>query len=139
VTLSLEANWFWWSVLSQTTLNLKTEIPAAGLTNTPLIFNWRDSLVIMAGVDYKISDRLSLRGGYVYQQATVPASTLNPGNPDSDQHYLSVGFGYGLGKWVIDGFYAVGFYVDREVDNTILPGKYHSLTNLGGVSVGYRF
>jgi long-chain fatty acid transport protein len=139
VTLSLEVDWFWWSVLNQTSLNLKTEIPAANFTNIPLVSNWRDSLVIMAGVDYKISDRLSLRGGYVYQQATAPESTLNPGNPDSDQHYLSVGFGYRPGKWVIDGFYAIGFYVDRKVNNDILSGKYHSLTNLAGVSVGYRF
>jgi long-chain fatty acid transport protein len=139
VTLSLEVNWFWWSVLSQTSLNLKTEIPAAQLTNIPLVFNWKNSLLIMAGADYKIRDQLSLRGGYVYQQAMVPASTLNPGNPDSDQHYLSVGLGYRPGKWVIDGFYAIGFYADRRVDNAILSGKYHSLTNLGGVSVGYRF
>ena len=139
VTLSLEVNWFLWSVLNRASLNLKTEVPAAHFTNMPLAFDWRNSLLIMAGVDYKVSDRFSLRGGYVYQQATVPGHTLNPGDPDADQHYISLGFGYRAGKWVVDAFYAIGFYVDRKADNAILSGAYHSLTNLGGVSVGYRF
>jgi long-subunit fatty acid transport protein len=93
----------------------------------------------MAGMDYKINDRFSIRGGYVYQQTSVPDFTLNPGNPDSDQHFIALGIGYRPGKWVIDVFYAVGFFVGREVHNPILSGTYNSLTNLGGVSIGYRF
>jgi long-chain fatty acid transport protein len=139
VTVALEVDWFLWSVLRQASLNLKTQIPAASLTNMPLVFDWRRAVTIMAGVDYKISDRFSLRGGYVYQQSTVPGHTLNPGNPDADVHYLSTGFGFRPGKWVIDAFYAIGFCMDRSVNNAILSGAYHSLTHLGGVSVGYRF
>jgi long-chain fatty acid transport protein len=139
VTLSLEVDWFLWSVLNQASLNLKTEVPAANFTNIPLVFDWKDSLLIMVGMDYKLTDRFSLRGGYVYEQTNVPNRTLTPGDPDADQHYISVGFGYRPGRWVIDAFYAIGFYVDRKADNAILSGTYHSLTNLGGVSVGYRF
>ena len=69
----------------------------------------------------------------------VPDNTLTPGEPDADQHYITVGFGYRPGKWTIDAFYAIGFYVDRNVDNAILSGEYHSLDNIGGVSIGYRF
>jgi long-chain fatty acid transport protein len=139
LTLSLEADWYRWSVLSRTALNLETQIPAARFTNISLVFNWKDALLIMAGMDYKISDRFSIRGGYIYQQTSVPDFTLNPGNPDSDQHFIAVGLGYRPGKWVIDAFYAIGFYVDRQVDNAILSGTYNSLNNLGGVSIGYRF
>jgi long-chain fatty acid transport protein len=91
------------------------------------------------GVDYKICDRFSLRGGYVFQQTPVPERTLSPGNPDSDQHYVSVGFGFRPGKWVIDGFYAIGLFPDRKVENAILSGTYHSRNQLCGVNVGYRF
>jgi long-chain fatty acid transport protein len=139
VTLSLEVDWFWWSVLNRASLNLKTEAPAAQFTNIPLLFDWKNSLLVMVGVDYKLTERFSLRGGYVYEQTNVPDKTLTPGDPDTDQHYISLGFGYRPGNWVIDAFYAIGFYVDRQVDNAILRGTYHSLTNLGGVSVGYRF
>jgi long-chain fatty acid transport protein len=139
MTLSLEINWFLWSVLNQESLNLKTQVPAAKLTNIPLDFQWKDFLVIMVGMDYKLSKRFSVRGGYVYEQTMVPDNTLTPGEPDADQHYITVGFGYRPGKWTIDAFYAIGFYVDRNVDNAILSGEYHSLDNIGGVSIGYRF
>ncbi len=139
VTLALDLEWFWWSSFKRPTLDLKNEIPAAKLTDSTIAFDWKNSLLLTVGGDYKISDRFSLRGGYVFQQTPVPESTLSPGNPDSDQHYLSVGFGYRPGKWVIDGFYAIGFFLDRKVQNPILTGTYHSLSQLGGLSLGYRF
>lgn len=139
MTLALDVEWFRWSVLKQQVLNLKNEIPAVHFTDIPLIFDWQDCVLLKVGVDYKISERFSLRGGYTYLPTVVPDRTLNPGNPDSDQHYLAMGFGYRTGKWVIDVSYVIGFYVDRKADNTILSGAYHSLSHASGVSIGYRF
>jgi len=139
LTLALEVDWLLWSVMDRTTLHLAHEVPAAEFTDFGLNFDWQDSLVIMAGMDYRVNECFSLRGGYVYQQAMVPEPTLNPGNPDSDIHFITMGFGYRPGKWGIDAFYAIGFHVDRQVDNAILSGKYNSLSHLGGLSVGHRF
>jgi long-chain fatty acid transport protein len=139
VTLSWEIDWFLWSVDHKASLNLRTEVPAVKFTNLPVTYDWRNSLLIMTGIDYKISNRFSFRGGYAYQQSRVPEQSLDPGDPDADEHIFSMGLGYRKGNWVIDAFYAIGFYVDRSVNNAILSGTYHSLANSGGVTIGHRF
>jgi long-chain fatty acid transport protein len=70
--------------------------PEAGMTDSVIAFDFSDTWRLKAGVEYKVTERLALRGGYAFVINPVPDHTLNPGNPDSNQHNFSIGFG---NKW----------------------------------------
>jgi long-chain fatty acid transport protein len=139
LTLALDVEWLRWSSFKRLALVLDKKVPAAGFSDIVTDLDWSDAMFIKVGVDYKARENFSLRAGYAYQETPIPEHTLSPGNPDSDQHCFSAGLGYTRGKWVFDGFYTIGFFPDRTVDNAILSGKYKNLIHYFGLSVNYRF
>ena len=120
-------------------LDLYREVPIAGLTDSILYFDFRDTWSFKIGMDYKIFEAFSLRTGYNFSQNPVPEHRLGPGNPDSNQHKVSVGFGFRHGKLVLDTFYAAVIYENRNVHNEILSGEYESYVHMSGISLGYEF
>jgi long-chain fatty acid transport protein len=138
-TLAADVEWVRWSSFDQSTLNLKRQVPPARFSNIPLDFRWEDSWQIKFGAEYKVNEKLSLRAGYAFIETPVPGSTLNPGNPDSDQHNITLGFGYKIRQWQVDAFYIAGFFHDRKINNTILSGSYSSFAQYTGFSVGQKF
>ena len=62
-----------------------------------------------------------------------------PANPDNDGHNFSIGFGYKFGKWIVDAFYTVEIFEDRDVNNDILSGEYKNISHFIGFSVGNKF
>lgn len=139
LTLAADVEWVRWSSFDQTMLNLKRQVPPARFSNIPLDFRWEDSWQIKFGGEYKVNEKLSLRAGYAFVETQVPGLTLNPGNPDSDQHNITVGFGYKIRKWEVDAFYIAGFFHDRRINNAILSGTYQSFAHYTGFSIGQKF
>lgn len=126
-----------WSIFKRSVVDLKDEVPAAGITDTSTPLDWKDSWQFKTGIDYKVSDALSLRGGYAFINTPAPEHTLNPGNPDADSHYFLIGSGYRTGKWTIDSYYSFGYFEDRDVNNSIMSGKYENVNHSAGLSIGY--
>ncbi len=79
----------------------------------PFVFNWKDQWVYNVGVDYRASDRWTLRGGYSYGENPVPDDTLNPLFPATVENHVSFGFGYLKGNRIWN------FAIERafEADN----------------------
>ncbi len=138
-TIALDVEWVRWSSFKQLTLVLDEKVPAAGLSDLSVNLDWRDTVLLKIGVDYRWRDNFSLRAGYNFLSTSVPEATLSPANPEAEQHYLSIGVGYTWRRWVFDGFYGIGLYPDRDVDNTVLRGTYKNLAHYCGLSVGYKF
>ncbi len=138
-TLGFEVEWQDWSRFSRSNLDLKNEVPAAGVTDVSVDAEWGSSWIIKSGGEYALSPHISFRGGYVYYISPVPDRSLSPDNPDANQHNLIAGIGYKQRKLTVDAFYNVGFYVGRKVSNPILSGKYEGITHVVGFSIGYRF
>lgn len=140
LTLAFDVEWMGWSKFDQMVFDFEQEAPAAGFTDMTVRYDWRDTWNLKMGMDYRVNKTLSLRTGYAHIQTPVPESTLTPSNPDSDQHNLSVGFGYHLGGGaVVDGFYNISMFEDREVNNSILSGTYENLNHYIGFSFGHPF
>lgn len=137
-TLALDVEVVRWSSFDETTVDFEREVPAAGFVDGTTRLGWKDSWQFKAGADWRPTDRVSLRGGYAYIPTPVPERTLEPGNPDANQHNFSVGAGYRSGRFVLDGFYDLGIFETRKVRNDILSGEYRTRTHLLGVSLGYR-
>ncbi len=139
-TIALDYELVKWSGVNQTDLDLAREVPSAGLTDGTTTLNWKDSSQVKAGFEYKLTSALAIRGGYAFISTFVPEHSLEAGNPDSNQHNVSVGLGYALGKRaVLDLFYNAGFFEKRKINNSILSGEYDSFIQYAGFSVGYSF
>ena len=128
-----------WSSFKHMNLNIDQEVSAAGLVDTETSLDWKDSWQMKFGAEFWISDAVALRAGYAFINSPVPDHTLEPGNPDADQHNISIGAGYRAASWWIDGFYDIALFRDRSVQNGILDGTYENLTHYAGVSVGRSF
>lgn len=75
----------------------------------PFVFNWKDQWVYALGVDYRATERLTLRAGYNYGENPVPDETLNPLFPANVEHHLAVGFSWLTGKRTLDVALEHGF------------------------------
>ena len=56
--------------------------------------NWSDEFVYRVGLEYDLTDRLTLRAGYCYGQSPVPDSTLSPLTAAIMEHTFTAGIGY---------------------------------------------
>jgi len=139
LTIALEAERTGWSSYDKVDVDLKNEIPAGGFTDITTKKDWRDTWAYKVGVEYLLSDKLALRGGYMYDHTPIPESAFDPRVPDSDQQDVSIGLGYKRDKLTIDAAYMAAFYKDRNVNNSILSGTYKGFAHFVGLSVGYRF
>jgi len=128
-----------WSSFDRQFLNVKREVPEAGIFDKTVPQDWDDSWQLKFGSEYRVSENFALRGGYAFIGQSVPEHTLGPGNPDANQHNFSVGLGYRTGRWTIDAFYNAGFFEDRSISNSIITGEFDSQTHAIGSSIGYRF
>lgn len=128
-----------WSSFDQSTLRLTHQVPAAGVTDTTTIQDWRNSRQYKIGAEYRLNEIWRLRSGYAFIQGVVPEYTLGPENPDADQHNFSIGAGWQKGQFTLDWFYDLGLFEKQRVNNTLLSGRYDTETHYFGMSFGYRF
>lgn len=128
-----------WSSFKNMEVNIAREVPAAGVIGTSTPLDWKDSWQFKIGAEYHMSDTVALRTGYAFLNTPVPDHTFEPGNPDADQHHVSLGLGYRVASWQIDGFYDFGIYQDRTVQNAVVDGKFSNTIHYLGASIGRTF
>jgi long-chain fatty acid transport protein len=164
LTVEADADWTFWSSYQSLDINRPT-VNATVFTGatpptitTPVLRStsdpkeWEDVCAVRVGAEYRVTDPLALRVGFVYDPTPVPAKTLSPELPDADRLNYMLGVGYKIGKWTID---LAGMYVDKKdrnvanqsvppVSATGTPGKGANGTWTGdawlaGLDIGYKF
>lgn len=92
--LELDVDHTGWSAFKQTDVHLSS----GTVIRVPR--NWKDSVTLMLGTEYKWIDPVSLRhwdvtarAGYLYSETPIRNRTFDPAIADSDTHIASVGFG----------------------------------------------
>jgi long-chain fatty acid transport protein len=91
--------------------------------NIPL--NWRNEFVYRAGLEYAITENLSLRAGYSYGQTPVPDSTLTPMTAAIMENTITAGIGYHWRACEFDLAYQYDLPVTHHVQNSaLLDGEY---------------
>ncbi|RJR35219.1 MAG: hypothetical protein C4567_14845 [Deltaproteobacteria bacterium] len=139
LTVGVDVDWARWSSFDESVLSVKNQVPAARFGDIPINFQWEDAMAIKIGAEYRLSDCLALRGGYAFVETPVPGDTLNPDNPDSDQHNVCAGFGYKIRGYDLDVFYIAGIFHNRTSANAILSGEYKNFVHYAGFSLGRKF
>jgi long-chain fatty acid transport protein len=135
---ALDMEYLGWSSFATQRFDYDNEIPSGGLTDNSVNLDWDDSLQLKVGVEYKKTDNLFIRGGYAFIPTPVPGHTLNPSNPDADQHNFFIGLGFVDKNMTFDFFYNLGLNKKRKGNNYI-AGAYDSQWHLLGASMNYKF
>jgi len=85
-----------WSSYKTLDFNYDRTIQAGliGAFDNPKNKNWKDSNTYRIGVTYNMNNKLTLMGGYAYDETPVPTKTLSYELPDSNANIFSAGFRY---------------------------------------------
>ncbi len=103
--LALDVDWINWSqaidrIRFSLHRNQADEVPQRIRMNYPM--HWNDQWVIALGLEYRLSSRWRLRGGYNYGKSPVPSRYLLPYFPAIAEQHLTAGLGYAAGRWRLD-------------------------------------
>jgi long-chain fatty acid transport protein len=120
----------------------------SGLTST-LDLHYQNSLRYSLGLDYRASERWTLRGGLAYDEEPVrDAQTRTPRLPGNDRLWLAVGASYRPSPdFTVDLGLAHLFVRDASIDNTVtdatgsytLTGEYSLHVDIASVQLNWRF
>jgi long-chain fatty acid transport protein len=87
--------------------------------------NWSDEFVYRAGLEYAVTENLSLRAGYCFGRSPVPDSTLTPMTAAITEHTLTAGVGYQWKHVAVNLAYQYDLPVTRNVgQSALLSGEY---------------
>jgi len=137
--LSAEINYLKIGWSSYDKLVVTFDDPVAGQTETSTEKNYQDSYSLRFGLNYQVDESLAVRAGYSRDEQTVPKEYLEPSLPEGNRHNYSIGLGYKIAGFSIDGFYHVLLQDDRSSTLEGFSGEYSGLATLYGFSLGYTF
>ena len=97
---------------------------AAGSTLTSLQFNWKDTLRIGVGANYKYDDKTKFRFGLALDPTPTNDVDRTARLPDQDRTWLAIGVQYKPTKeGVLEVGYAHEFVKDATVNNATVAGR----------------
>ena len=144
LTVEADGDWTFWSSYKSLPITIKDPRPPV-LVSSNAQKNWEDVVALRVGAEYRVTDPLALRVGFVYDPTPVPAATMGPELPDATRINYMVGAGYKIGPWTIDGALMYIDKFDRTVNNqnnatlTGFNGTWTGDAWLAGLDLGYRF
>ncbi|MEK7365989.1 MAG: outer membrane protein transport protein [Candidatus Deferrimicrobiota bacterium] len=138
LTVNADADWTFWHSYRSLPIDIKDN-KGALLPDSDSPKNWKDVVALRLGAEYRVTDPLALRVGFVYDPSPAPSTTMGPELPDVDRFDYMVGAGYKVGNVTIDGAF---MYIDRKgrtVTNPQFSGNWTGNAWLAGLDVGYHF
>jgi long-chain fatty acid transport protein len=154
LTLTADVVWTNWSIIDSYTVRFDREL--LGEKEEVFPRNWKDTRQVRIGIEYKLNEIVTLRGGYFYDPSPIPDSTFDMLWPDADKKTYSFGLGLNFGRLSVDTVlqYIIAEY-KREIggESTELNGSYEGSTGEPGtvamsadghlwgygVTINYRF
>jgi long-chain fatty acid transport protein len=92
---------------------------AAFESGAEILLYWEDTVQLRAGLEYMVSEKFALRGGYYYDPGPGPKKTLNILLPEVTYNWITLGFGYKTEKITLD----VGLEYAMGKDLTAQPSE----------------
>lgn len=113
----------------------------ASAFGAPIQKDWDDSDSYRIGLDYELSDVVTLMAGFGYDESPIPDSTLGFELPDSDAYLYSVGTRLKLNEQMELGVsYLYDYKTNRSVSNDMVNGEFtDSAAHLLSVGLSYDF
>ena len=133
-----DLGWTEWSTYDELVIKFKDhpELNSTHIANWENVYNYR------LGIEYFYNEKMSLRGGIVYDDTPQPNSNMNPMLPDADRIGYCLGFGYKGKTMVFDAGYMYLAFKDRStkgIQQDSFNGWYKNNAHLLGLSLTYNF
>lgn len=101
--LALELNWLnWKNAVRRSKLEISDpDNPAApAILTQELDLDWRDQYVMSVGMEYKMNDKMTFRGGYNYARNPIPDRSISPLLSPITEHHITAGLEYKINdRW----------------------------------------
>lgn len=144
--LTTSAQYTMWSTLNSLDKTIKN-VPREDFSTYDIQqsepMNFKDILIVRAGMEYDISGGLAIRAGIGLDRAATPAEYLNVANIDVDKFTLLGGIGYTTGRMRVDFAYILALGNEKEKKGYTppfgLPGTYNLSASIVGLGVTYGF
>jgi long-chain fatty acid transport protein len=117
--LSFSAQYTLWSTLDKVEKDIKN-IPTVGDIQFEQVMDFRNIVILGAGMEYALTPALSVRAGVGLDKWAAPAESLTPSNIDVDKVTLLAGIGYRTGRMRIDFAYVYGIGESRSKQSSVL-------------------
>ncbi len=118
---------------------------ASNQADSVLNFDYRDTTFASVGADYKLNDRLTLRGGLAYDQTPTSSAHRDVRVPDTNRKWVTLGLGYAASEKTEFNFgYLHIFTSDPSVraaseTGNVVSGKYDVVGDVLAASINYKF
>ncbi|NWF36504.1 outer membrane protein transport protein [Mariprofundus sp. KV] len=162
-TISLDADWVNWKTYDAINIRYNSALyraqlsalqgvlggPVTGQTDLPQ--NWKATVDLRAGAEWKYLPHLRARVGYVFSPTPIRDADFSPSVPGNDRHIVSIGHGYDVNPdTTIDLAYAYVYIRTRNQTasavgpypgspNTVKNGIYTGDAHIIMASLSYRF
>ena len=115
LNLGIDVQWTDWSSFDEFSASANTPL---GTLDLSVPWDYQPGLIIGVGAEYTVNPSLTLRGGYLFGESTIPDETLTPFVPDSDLHVFSLGAQWDWQDWSLAATYLYGLREEREVQGS---------------------
>ena len=149
-TIEADIEWTDWACVEEEYLGYPEEGAPARLLvlqdGLPISRDWNDVFSYGIGAEYKATDKLDLRCGFLYHENPIGSATIDTALPDSDKYGVTLGAGYLFKDVQIDFSYAFIELKDRDITNDVgsstssdIDGTYKGYVNICAVSFTYKY
>jgi long-chain fatty acid transport protein len=142
LALLSDISWTNWSLLKS--INVTPTSPRAAPST--ITENWRDTVAISVGANYRLTEALLLQGGIGFDQSPVTKSNRTSRIPDSNRYLVGIGAQYDvLPNLTFQIAYAHIFFDGAELTSQasstsgVLTGSYSNSADTVSVGAKYRF
>jgi long-chain fatty acid transport protein len=138
--LLADVSWTGWSDFQALRIVTASGTPAV----PPVTENWDDSYRYSLGANYRLNDKLTLRGGVAFDQTPVSDAFRTARIPDEDRTWVTFGAQYRLSpQSVLDVGYAHLFVKDARINKTesgvTLSGTYEGAVDILSAQLALDF
>jgi len=136
-SVEFDVSWVEWSKFDR----LELKFPENPELSQTIPEDYEDSFTYRVGGEYKLTDKLTLRAGYIFDQTPSPDESVTPLLADADRHDITAGLGYTFGKVTVDLAHMLTLFKKRktEVNRDNYNGEYRTIASLPAVSVRVNF
>lgn len=141
VSWGAELSWTGWSSFSRLAISFAN--PAQ--PDIDQYYGWKNTWFGSVGMDYRLSDTWTLRGGFAYDQTPTRDFSRDPRVPDGTRKWIAVGAGYTpVPNMLLNIGYAHLFVSNGSVNDVSatgdhLVGTFDNSGNILGISMQYKF
>lgn len=141
VSWGAELSWTGWSSFSRLAIDFANPYQP----DIDQRFDWRNTFFGSVGMDYKLSDQWTLRGGLAYDQTPTRDFSRDPRIPDGARKWISVGASYSSSQNVDFDIGYTHLFVNNGSVNDVsatgdhLIGSFDNSGDLFGISMQYKF